>query len=103
MARKKIEELLKRLEERHSPTSIPPCLVCGGPLSIGRCGGGEPTIYACSGMEDDPDKPGYIRYAADREPADAHYSRSEFVDRRHDDPDVLVLVQEYRKLQKKVG
>lgn len=40
----------------YTPPPIPPCCVCGGPLSIGAIGGGKPTQWACSGMDTDPER-----------------------------------------------
>lgn len=75
-------DLLDVLTERYKPTEVPPCRVCGAELSIGRMGGGEPTVWACSGQEDDPERPGYLRMVEGRTPADEHYGKSEFVDVR---------------------
>jgi hypothetical protein len=75
-------ELIELLTERYKPTEVPPCRVCGGELSIGCIGGGEPTRWACSGQEEDPDRPGYLRWMKGRTPADDHYDKSVFVDRR---------------------
>lgn len=47
-------ELIEQLERDYSPQPIPPCRICGAPLSIGQIGGGEPTIYYCSAMADAP-------------------------------------------------
>ena len=75
-------EILQELIRRYKPSVIPPCRVCGGELSIGAAGGGEPTRWACSGYEDDPERPGCVRLMAGRKLADEHYARSEYVDRR---------------------
>ncbi len=76
------QEIIDELTERYKPTEIPPCRICGGKLSIGKIGGGEPTIWACAGTEDDPDRPGFVRRKKGRNLADRHYSDSEFIDRR---------------------
>ena len=102
MRKTELKKVIKRLEEYHTPAIIPPCPVCGGSLSLDSYGGEEPTRYACSGYEDDPDKPGCIRLQAGRGLADDHYSKSSFIDRRHDDPDVMTLIKEFRKLQRKL-
>ena len=86
-------ELIAELRERYTPPTIPPCRVCGGELSIARVGGGEPTEWACSGKEDDPDRPGWLRNAPGRWTnapdggssefrADGHYNRSRWTDYR---------------------
>jgi hypothetical protein len=77
-----VAELIETLTERYEPTEVPPCRVCGAELSIGSMGGGEPTRWACSGREEDPDRPGYLRWMKGRTPADDHYDKSQFVDRR---------------------
>jgi hypothetical protein len=85
----------KELRKHHKPTEIPPCPVCGRRLTIGSCGGGEPTIYACGLWEADPDKPGTSRRRTNYESYGCtwaeHYGRSRFTDRRHADPDVPAL------------
>lgn len=92
------DDLAWMLTERYKPSEIPPCRVCGGPLSIGAIGGGEPTRWACSGMEDDPESPGNRRYKQGRTVADRHYSDSEWVDRRQGgDSAVMELIARFRR------
>jgi hypothetical protein len=74
----KDEDLDLVLTRNYAPTVIPPCSICGGPLSCERCGGGAPTVWACSGLDDGP----AYRYKEGRAPADEHYVKSQFVDRR---------------------
>lgn len=59
-------------------------------------GGGEPTRWACSGMEDDPEHPGQLRYKPDRKVADQHYGDSEWIDRRQGgDSAVMELIARF--------
>ncbi len=91
-------ELMAMLEDRHMPTVIPPCRVCGEPLDIGACGGGKPTVWACSPLEEDPDAPGTLRLKSGRDRAEGsggHYSESRITDGRHADPYVMELVRRY--------
>ena len=89
-------ELVQVLTERYQPSEIPPCRVCGGPLTPQRIGGGEPTVWGCEGMEDDPKKPGYVRYKKGRHCADEHYSKSTYTDRRQGgDSAVMELVKRF--------
>lgn len=92
------DQLIVRLTERYAPSVIPPCRVCGEPLRM--CGsGGGPTVWGCSGQEDDPDRPGWLRYKPGRRCADEHYMRSRFEDRRRGgDDDVIKLIGRFRKL-----
>ena len=83
-------EIVSALVKSYRPTIIPPCRVCGGDLSPGRIGGGEPTIWACSPYEDDPEKPGHCRRKADRSIVDDHYGESEFIDYRQGGDDVVI-------------
>ena len=87
------DEQIARLRQRYTPPAIPPCRVCGGPLSIGAVGGGQPTVWACSGQEADPDHPGRLRRQLGRGVADEHYSRSRWEDRSQGgDSDVIALL-----------
>ena len=91
------DELIARLTEKYKPSEIPPCRFCGGKLSIGSIGGGKPTVWACSTMEDDPDKPGYLRVKVDRQRIDDHYSQSRYEDRRQGgDSDVMELIKRFK-------
>lgn len=97
------------LRERYAPTEVPPCRVCGGPLSLAAIGGGKPTVWACSGNEDDPDRPGYIRSQPGRwgnakdgvseYGPGGHYHDSRWVDRRQGgDSQVIELIEDYERL-----
>lgn len=77
-----LNELVELVRSLHTGDPVPPCPVCAGALSIARAGGGEPTVWACSGQEADPARPGYLRRLPGRGVADEHYSRSRFVQRR---------------------
>ncbi len=89
-------ELVEELTELYRPSVIPPCPVCGGPLSPQQMGGGEPAVWACSTNEDDPDKPGYVRRKAGRGVADEHYSASQYIDRRQGgDELVMELIRRF--------
>ena len=73
-------ELIAVLNDRYEPSKIPPCRVCGGELSIGAIGGGEPTRYGC--MADNG----------------AHYGHSTWEDRRQGgDGDVLELIARFSR------
>ena len=91
---------VSEIRAHHTPTVIPPCRVCGEELSLQACGGGEPTRWGCSGTEDDPERPGLSRYKVGRNCADEHYSQSVFVDRKHDDPGVLYLLDLVERMRK---
>ena len=89
-------ELITLLTKNYEPSKIPPCRVCGEPLTPQRMGGGEPTVWGCGGLEDDPKKPGYVRYKKDRSCADEHYSKSTFTDQRQGgDSFVMELVRRF--------
>lgn len=94
---------LDAIVRRYTPEKIPPCRVCGGALSIAHCGGGIPTVWACSGLEPDPAHPECYRNAPGRKCADEHYVQSEYTQYRHGDPDVLALVAEMRRLRAEVA
>lgn len=82
------KETGQRLIRKYRPAAPPLCCVCGGELSIQSAGGGEPTIWACSGMVGG-------RFVEGRRPADDHYSRSSWVDYgRGGDEDVIELLRE---------
>jgi len=86
-------DIVATLRARYAPTTVPPCRVCGGELSIASVGGGEPTRWACSEYEDDPDVHGQLRRKPDRSMADAHYGDSRWVDyRQGGDSDVIELL-----------
>jgi hypothetical protein len=87
--------LLVDLVARYTADPVPPCRVCGGELSIQACGGGMPTVWGCSGLEDDPGKPGFVRYIEGRRCADEHYARSKWTQYQRGDSDVLELCRRY--------
>lgn len=85
----------EELRKRYTPPEIPKCKICGSELSIQRCGGGEPTVYACDGYEADPENPGMVRRAAGRDIADKHYEESRYIDwKKGGDSDVVALLDE---------
>lgn len=93
------DELIASLAERYRPSEPPPCRVCGAALSIQAIGGGEPTVWACAGYEDDPERQKIARYKADRSPADEHYERSRWIDRRQGgDSLVMELIKRFQTL-----
>jgi hypothetical protein len=93
------EETLTALRNRYAEPEIPKCNICGGELSIQRSGGGSPTIWACSGMIDDPTGERTWIYAEGRSMADDHYERSRWTDyRRGGDSDVIDLLNAYQSL-----
>lgn len=87
------------LRHNYTPETIPPCRVCGEPLSIASLGGG-PTVYACDGMEDDPNEPGHLLWKPGRTPADEHYSQSRYIAYRDGDRRVLALIDELEESRK---
>ena len=72
-----IAELVAEIARRHEPSKIPPCRVCGGPLSLEASGGGEPSRWACSIGKGESDTTG-------------HYVQSQHVD-QHQSGDPLVV------------
>jgi hypothetical protein len=84
------KEIVAALVKRYRASVIPKCRVCGTELSVQRCGGGQPTIWACSHYEDDPDKPGHCRPKSDRSIADEHFEQSEYTDYRQGGDDVVI-------------
>ena len=92
-------EIAEHITDRFAPVEVPPCRVCGSALSIASAGGG-PTVWACGGMEPDPADPERYRYAEGRTPADEHYSRSRWEDRRcGGDPAVMELLRRAETLR----
>lgn len=85
----KTSEVLAVLRERHAPTVVPPCRLCGAKLSCQSMGGGEPIVYACDGHVE----PGSRDYVPGRGFADTHYSESRWFDRRHADETVVELAR----------
>lgn len=84
-------ELLAWLREQYKAEPIPPCRVCGGPLTIASIGGGNATRWACDMWERDPSKPEELRRKEGRGCADEHYSRSQWTQYRDGDSAVLEL------------
>jgi hypothetical protein len=87
------EELVTELGTRYKPTEVPPCKLCGKELSLQAFGGGNPTVWACDGRDENVWREG-------RKPADDHYRRSQFEDRRQGG-DVIVMELVRRFLAKK--
>lgn len=79
---------LEALEKRYTAETVPPCIVCGGELSIQRMGGGAATKYAHSSP------PG----VSARQWGD-HYEQSAWVQYRAGDSQVLALIAEVRRLR----
>lgn len=69
------ELVIRTLRYRYTAEPVPPCRVCGEDLTVQACGGGEPTVWACTanGIGD-------------------HYDRSMFVQRKTGDSLVLELL-----------
>jgi hypothetical protein len=89
-------EMRQALRARYTSESVPPCRVCGGPLSPVASGGGHPTVWACETLEPDPDKPGWLRNRPGRGGAEetrrgGHFAASRIDWLRDGDPDVLAL------------
>lgn len=98
------KQTLAELRKRYTPPEIPKCSICGGELSIQRCGGGEPTVYACDGYEADPENPGMVRRAAGRDIADKHYEESRYIDwKKGGDSDVVALLDELEADKKRIA
>lgn len=92
-------DLVDLLRKRYTEETVPPCRVCGAPLSVQRCGGGEPTIWACDGLSESGS--GMV-HKEGRSFADEHYTKSRFTQYRVGDSDVLAacdLIEELRKHQ----
>ena len=77
---------------------IPPCRVCGGPLTIGSMGGGHATRWGCDGRIEDPSRPEAVVYADGRTVADEHYAQSQWTQHRSGDTRVIELVERMRVL-----
>lgn len=84
------DELFGELTLSYRAPEIPLCRVCGDELSCQSVGGGEPTVYACSGLVD-----GVLQEG--RRIADEHYRSSEWKDyRQGGDGRVLELIRRLR-------
>lgn len=91
-------EELDALEKRYTAEPVPPCRVCNGPLTIQRQGGGEPTVWACTGqVRDDLNPSGPMLREPGRKPADKHYSDSRFIQYQSGDSAVLAVIAEVRE------
>ncbi len=90
-------DLLLVLEARYATEPVPPCRVCGGKLSIQCAGGGQATVHACDGKEEDPEQPGRLRYKPGRSLVDEHYSQSHWTHYQSGDSDVRELITRYRR------
>ena len=92
-------DLVALLRDRYRPEPAPgPCPVCGDERTVAATGPG-PTRWACSPLEDDPersgmlrDKPGRGRNAKDRQADDEHYERSVTHQYRHGDSLVIEML-----------
>lgn len=93
------EDLIESLSDRYTPEPVPPCRVCGGELSVQSIGGGNATVWGCSGTEDDPDRPGHVRYKEGRRVADDHYAQSTWTQHREGDSAVLEMIRRQKLLQ----
>jgi len=93
------DELLELVRMQHTADEIPACRICGETLWIVRSGGGR--VWACSGLEDDPENAGRLRRRIGRSEADDHYARSKWEQYRHTDPFVLELAIRYERAMKK--
>ena len=70
-------DIVARLRERYTAEEMPPCPVCGEPLSIQSAGGGNATVYGC-----ERHRPFDMK----------HYERSRWTQYRPGDRDVLEAV-----------
>lgn len=85
-------ELLAELTRSYSPPEVPPCRICGAPLTVQRSGGGQPTVWGCDGRGDD------FKFQPGRRLADDHYTESRWLDsRRGGDDRVLELIRRYNE------
>lgn len=75
------DEMVERVRERYTCAPVPPCSVCGEPLSIQSAGGGNATVYGCE----------------KHSPFDMeHYGRSRWSQFRPGDQDVLDIIAALR-------
>lgn len=81
------------------PSDPGTCRVCGGELTVGRMGGGRPTVYHCSV----PRPIEARREGRDEDAAWQHFRDSEVEVTRHGDPAVRALVAEVRRRREEVG
>jgi hypothetical protein len=92
---KALVELIASLKNRYTAEPVPACPVCGGELGIASIGGGEPTVWACSPQEEDPENPGFLRLKKGRKGVDDHYTRSRWKQYRGGDSEVLDLIAHF--------
>ena len=90
-------DLVAVLEHVYRDEPVPPCRVCGGPLSIQKVGGGYAVEWGCSPYEDDPASPDLVSKKPGRGVADDHFAQSKWTQHRIGDPRVLELVRRFRK------
>lgn len=93
---------LKELRWYYTPSTVPPCIVCGDALSAGSFGGGRPTIWSCSNLMEDPNNPDHLIPKPGRErigtPKESeHYRRSRYEQTRTGDSRVLSLIDEFER------
>ena len=88
--------LVAYLETCFTPDPVPPCRICGAALSLEKCGGSEPSEWACSPYEHD--EAGRLQFKAGRRFCDDHYDRSFFRQYRTGDEHGLELVRRFRLL-----
>lgn len=93
------EDLEDYLRDRYRPEPAPgPCPVCGDERTVAASGPG-PVVWACSPLEDDPERDGMLRYkpgrgknASDWREDNEHYARSEARQYRSGDRLVIELL-----------
>jgi hypothetical protein len=83
---------LAALAHSYTAEPIPPCRICGGPLSLARAGGGRDTVWACSTQEDS------LAYKPGRTFSDEHYRESLWTATLMGDARVLELIRCYQEL-----
>lgn len=101
-------ELVRTLLDRYAPIVIPPCPVCLGPLSEVVLVGSRYRFFYCLIQEDVPGRKGMIRNKpgrgsiAEEHAPGGHYARSEFIDKKGNAADLLVveLVNRFNALPK---
>jgi hypothetical protein len=79
------DETVARLRKRYTAETVPPCPVCGEPLSIQAAGGGSIT-WGCVKRDDG------------KSPLDDHYERSRWQQFRTGDSDVIALLDRLQSL-----
>ncbi|WP_312773066.1 ead/Ea22-like family protein [Atlantibacter hermannii] len=93
-------EQLAQLRERYQEQIAPKCHICGAEMTIRRAGGGS-LVYGCTGRVDS-DGDGYV-FAEGRDFADNHYARSRVTVANNSDPDVLALLDELERKDKRIA